>query len=60
MATFKLPAPPALTGNTEQDVVTQNAYLNDMYSQMRYALSSIDEENLSEGMLNKLGIKEDK
>lgn len=60
MATFKLSAPPALTGNTEQDVVTQNSYLNDMYSQMRYALSSIDEENLSEGMLNKLGIKEDK
>ena len=60
MATFKLPAPPELTGNTEQDVVAQNAYLNDMYSQMRYALSSIDEENLSEGMLNKLGIKEDK
>lgn len=60
MATFKLSAPPSLTGNTEQDLASHNAYLNDMYSQMRYALSSIDEENLSEGMLNKLGIKEDK
>lgn len=59
MATFKLSDPPALTGESARDISSLHAYVCDLYSQTRYVLGAIDEENLTDGIKNKLNIKEE-
>lgn len=52
MATFKLSSPPSRTGDAERDLDRLYAYVEQMYSQVKYVLSNIDEENLSSSMLS--------
>jgi hypothetical protein len=51
MATFKISAPPERTGDTEVDVNRLYSYVDELYSQLKYVLYNIDEENLSESLL---------
>ena len=59
MATFKLSEPPKRTGNIETDLKNMYLYVNNLHSHMKYVLSAIDEENLSESILNKIGISKE-
>ncbi len=52
MATFKVSAPPSRTGDAESDLDTLYSYVNNLYSQLRYVLYNIDEDNLSESVLS--------
>lgn len=54
-----MPDPPELTGDNARDISSLHSYVCDLYSQTRYVLSAIDEENLTDGIKNKLNIKED-
>lgn len=52
MATFKVSAPPSRTGDAERDIDRLYGYVDQLYAQLRYVLSNIDEENLSSSMLS--------
>lgn len=58
MAVFKLEEPPSRTGDNDKDLSVLFSYVGNMCSQMRYILSAIDEDNLTEDILNKMGISE--
>jgi len=55
MATFKLDSPPARTGDAEQDLDQIYSYVDNMYAQVRYVLGSIDEENMTDSMIQRIG-----
>ena len=59
MAVFKLGAPEDLTGNNDNDMQMMHSYMCNMQSQLNYVLGHIDSDNLSEDILNNLGIKEE-
>lgn len=51
MATFKMDAPPELTGDSEQDINRLYSYINDLYGQINYCINNLDEENMTDGFL---------
>jgi hypothetical protein len=55
MATFKLDSPPARTGDAEQDLDQIYSYVDNLYAQVRYVLGSIDEENMTDSMIQRIG-----
>lgn len=57
MATFKMAGPPARSGDQEKDLDSLYAYIDELYSQVRYVMSAIDEDNMSDAMLSKLDIQ---
>lgn len=60
MATFKLGEPPSRTGDNDKDISELFSYVGNMHNQVSYILSAIDEDNLTEDILRKIGItKED-
>ncbi len=52
MAAFKMSPPPERTGDAEADLSRLYSYVNELYSQVRYVLYNIDEENISESLLS--------
>ncbi len=54
VATFKMSGPPARTGDAEKDLDSLYAYVDELYSQTKYVMSAIDEDNMSDAMLEKL------
>ena len=56
MATFKLESPPSRTGDSDKDLAVLFSYIENMHSQISYVLSAIDEDNLTENIIHKLGI----
>lgn len=52
MATFKMSGPPSMTGDAQKDLESLFAYTEQFHSQVKYMFSSIDEENLSESIIN--------
>lgn len=52
MATFKMSAPPARSGDSEADIDSLYAYMNEFYAHVKYVLSNIDEENIAEELLS--------
>jgi len=55
MATFKLDGPPERTGDAEQDLDQIYSYVDNLYAQVRYVLGSIDEENMTDSMIQRIG-----
>jgi len=46
--------PPARTGDAGKDLDSLYAYVDELYSQTKYVMSAIDEDNMSDAMLEKL------
>lgn len=59
MATFKQEGPPSITGNTQKDIENLFSYVESMNTNISYVLSAIDEDNLTESIINKLGISKE-